>query len=66
MVDVSRLEGLGRMIMDASVEAEYLDQRRVVGSLDDAFAAVLRVLADERVRAVKEERRVEEELVREE
>jgi len=50
MVDVERLEALGRMIMAASVEAEYLNQRRVVDNLDAAFAGVVGVLVDLRVR----------------
>lgn len=56
MVDVARLEELGRMIMAASVEAEYLDRRRVVDSLDAAFASVVGVLADERIRVSREAR----------
>lgn len=56
MVDVARLKELGRMIMAASVEAEYLNQRRVVDSLDAAFASVVGVLADQRVHEARMER----------
>lgn len=56
MIDVARLEELGRLIMAASVEAEYLNQRRVVDSLDAAFAEVVGVIADQRVRAARVER----------
>jgi len=56
MVDVARLEGLGRAIMASSVEAEYLGMSQVVVYLDGAFADVVRVVADERERVARAER----------
>jgi len=55
MVDVARLEELGRAIMASSVEAEYLGMSQVVVYLDGAFADIVRVVAGERERVARAE-----------
>jgi len=51
--DVARLEELGRKIMAASVEAEYLGLSSAVSYLDGAFADVVRTVAEARGRGAQ-------------
>lgn len=60
MADVERLEKLGRKIMGAAVEAEYLGLANVVGWLDTAFADVVGLVVDQRLEDSKRERRKRE------
>jgi len=50
MASVEELEELGRVIMGASVTAEYLELPGVVSFLDVAFADIVRLVVDERRR----------------
>ncbi len=60
MVDIPRMEELGRMIMAASVEAEYQRLANVVGYLDAAFADIVSTIVDQRVEDARVERRERE------
>ena len=50
MASVEELEELGRVIMGASVTAEYLELAGVVSFLDVAFADIIRLVVDQRRR----------------
>jgi len=50
MPSIEELEELGRVIMGASVTAEYLELPGVVSFLDVAFADIVRGVVDERRR----------------
>lgn len=63
MVDIEKLEAVGRLVMAASVEAEYQGLVNVVGYLDAAFADIVGLIVDQRVQDDKRERREAEEAV---
>jgi len=65
MASVEELEELGRVIMGASVTAEYLELAGVVSFLDVAFADIIRLVVDQRRRMAEAARVVEEKLLEE-
>jgi len=57
VANVDRLEELGRKVMAASVEAEYLHLVNVISYLDAAFLEVVRLVLDQQHEIASEERR---------
>lgn len=57
MAELTELETLGRLIMDASVKAQFLGLQRIVDSLDLAFSDVVREAIQEKDRRTAAERR---------
>lgn len=57
MAELTELETLGRLIMDASVKAQFLGLQRVVDALDQAFSDVVREAVVEKDRRIAAEHR---------
>lgn len=57
VAEVSELEDLGKLIMDASVRAQFLGYQRIVDTLDVAFSDVVRAAMEMKTLRVAAEMR---------